>query len=86
MASNGCQITLGSSQTPIHSNAKKWDCAKQDPEEDGSESERNTGKFMKNAKRIWKIIRRRQATESTQNQRQFNRLQCSGLRQLPKQV
>ena len=39
----------------------------------------------KNAKRIWKIIRRRQATDSTQNQRQFNRLQCSGLRQSPKQ-
>ena len=41
--------------------------------------------WIKNAKRIWKIIRRRQATDSTQNQRKFNRLQCSGLRQSPKQ-
>ena len=47
MASNGYQITSGSSQTPIYSDAKKWDCAKEDPEEDGSESEKNTGKFIK---------------------------------------
>ena len=47
MALNGYQITSGSSQTPIYSDAKKWDCAKEDPEEDGSESEKNTGMFMK---------------------------------------
>ena len=46
--------------------------------------------YTKNFKRIWTIIRRRRATDSIQNQRQFNnlefnRLQCSGLRQSPKQ-
>ena len=56
MASNGYHITSGSSQTPIFSDAKKWDCAKEDPEEDGSESEKNTGKFIKYFKKYLKVV------------------------------
>ena len=64
------------------------------------------GYVNKNSKRIWKIIRRKQAIDSIQNSsgkpnhqatdnweiklldkgQLLNRLQCSGLRQLPKQV
>ena len=47
MPSNGNQIALDSSQTPSDYDAKKWDCAKEDAEEDVSESEKNTGKIMK---------------------------------------
>ena len=67
---------------------------------------KNRGAREKNAKWIWKIIRRKQAIDSIQNSsgkpnhqatdnweiklpdkgQLLNRLQCSGLRQLPKQV